>query len=278
MLVAILCMAAALGCGTDETPEEVPVAPPQPPPRILSLAPGVSERLVALGLAGAVVGADPASRALPELAESADLGALDADSLTLAVALRPELALFLADAPPPFASALEQRGIRVYVFSPRTANDVLASVHRLGAIVGQETRAAALAARITGDVAAYATRRDGRVRLRVAWLLRREPPTVVGGTGLLHELLELAGAENAFHGPAAAPTGEQLAIQPEELRGDDIDVVLDGSGVRSPALASDARWLPVEPELARLPALDLEPRVARLYALLYPGEAAAPAR
>jgi ABC-type Fe3+-hydroxamate transport system substrate-binding protein len=239
---------------------------------MLSLAPGVSALLIELGVADGVVGADAASRALPELAASADLGALDASSVELAVALRPQLAFFLGDEARSFARALEARGIRSVVFAPRTANEVLDSARRLGALVGRETRAAALTARMTRDVSAYATRRDGRERLAVAWLLRRDPLTVVGGVGLLHELLELAGAENAFHGPVEAPTGEQVVIRLEELRSDRIDVVLDGTGASAYAPAIDARVLQVAPQLSELPALDVAERVARLYALLYPDD------
>jgi ABC-type Fe3+-hydroxamate transport system substrate-binding protein len=276
--VAILCMAAALACGTDETREKVPEAPPPPPPRMLSLAPGLSALLVELGVADGVVGADTASRALPELAASADLGALDENALALAASLRPDFALFLGDEAPPFARALEARGVRSVVFSPRSANDVVDTVRRLGTLLGRETRAAMVSARLTREVASYATRRDGRERLAVAWLLRRDPPTVVGGTGLLHELLELAGAENAFHGPPGAPTAARVVIRPEELRDERIDVVLDASGARGSALATDARVLRVAPELAALPTLDLIARVAGLYALLYPDEGDAAAR
>jgi hypothetical protein len=95
---------------------------------------------------------------------------------------------------------------------------------------------------------------------------------VVGGTALHHDLHELSGAETPFPGPPATPTGTQVVIEPEELRSDRIDVVLDGTGASAPAPATDARVLRVAPELSELPALDVTERVARLYALLYPDD------
>ena len=272
LLAAIACLLVALGCGPEE-----PAAPDaaRTPPRILSLSREVSELLVELGLAPSVVGADHASVALPQLADAADLGdagASGADAIALAAALRPDLALFLADGEPPFARALEARGIRSYVFAPHSANDVLAAVHRLGAILGDETRTTALAARITSDVSRFATLRDGRARVRVVWLLQRDPPVVVGGVGLLHELLELAGAENAFHGPPDAPTPERLEVDAAQIAASEPDLVLDASGVPDVAPASGVRALVVPPDLASVPALDLAPRVERLHALFYPGE------
>lgn len=268
-------MAVALGCGTDETAERVPAESTRPPPRILSLSRGVSEIVIELGLAPQIVGADRASLALPELADSADLGAPDADALPLAVALRPDLALFSGDALPPFGQALEAKGIRSYVLAPRNANEVLAAIDRIGVLVGRETRATALSARVTREVSAVAQRRDGRRRLVVLWLLRRDPPRVVGGIGLLHEVLELAGAENAFHGQAEP----QSVIDPAELAKTRADLVLDATGTPGPPLVPGVGVLEIPPELASLPALDLASRVARLYALLYgdePSSAATP--
>lgn len=249
--LALAAAAASLACGAD-----APAPPERSPLRILSLSRDVSAVLVELGLAAEVVGADRESLALPQLRDAADLGAFDDDeALSLAVALRPDVALFLsAAASPPFATALEQRGIRSTVLSPRTSNDVLAAVQRLGAVLGVETRASALAAKLTRDVAAIATRRDGRSRLRVAWLLRRDPPVVVGGSGLLHELLELAGAENVFHGPPEDLTPDQVEVSEAQLRESGADLVLESG------------------ELARLPVLDLASRVSRLHAQLYPDE------
>jgi ABC-type Fe3+-hydroxamate transport system substrate-binding protein len=263
--IALIWLAAALGCGTDETAERVPAEALRPPPRILSLSRGVSEIVIELGLAAQIVGADRGSLALPQLADSADLSALDADALALAVALRPDLALFSGDAPPPFAQALEAKGIRSYVLAPRSANEVLAAIDRLGVLLGRETSATALSARVTREVSAIAQRRDGRQRLVALWLLRRDPPLVVGGTGLLHEVLELAGGENAIH------EQDQAAVEVDATRlaATRADLVLDSTGAPGPPLLPDVRVLELPPELASLPAFDLVSRVARLHALLY---------
>jgi iron complex transport system substrate-binding protein len=261
-----LAAALAIACGSGDPRGDL--ADP-PPPRILSLSLDVSASLVELGLGPSVVGADRASLSLPELSRAVDLGDPGEFSLELARGLRPELVVGLAtDAGARLAQALEADGVPAHLFETRSANDVLEAVHRLGGILRRETRAAALAARMIQEVSAVATLRDGRSRLRVAWVLERDPLVVVGGTGLLHELLELAGAENAFHGPPE----ERLSVSVDELAARAPEVVLVPPGAPAPqdlpALAG-ARALVVPPELAALPLLDLPGRVRALHRVLY---------
>jgi hypothetical protein len=115
-------------------------------------------------------------------------------------------------------------------------------------------------------------RRDGRSRLRVVWVVEREPLVVVGNDGMLHEILELAGAENGFHGPS----GARLRTTPAEIALSAPDLVLDSSAHGPPpALPQALARRRIPPELARVPALDVIPRVRRLHLLLYPDEGAA---
>lgn len=238
-----------------------------PPPRIVSLGAELGELLVEMGLGPDVVGVDSPSLAIPELAHALDLGDPAAPSVELARSVRPELVLVLAaptQAGARFALALEAGGIPAYVLAPRDANEVIATIHRIGRLVGRELRAATVAARLTREVSATATLRDGRSRLTVAWVLEGEPLVVVGASGLLHELLELAGAENAFH----TPQRDRLGITSAELAASAPDVVLAPSPA-DPAVPG-ARILAIDPTLAALPLLDLPGRVRALHAALYP--------
>ena len=218
-----------------------------------------------------MAGADSASLALPELASAADLGPDAERAADLARSLRPDLAVGLGDERGRARAAeLEAAGVPTTLLAPRSANEILDGVTRLGALLRRETRATAVSARIARDVSHVATLRDGQPRLVAAWLLARDPPVVVGGGGLLHELLELGGAENAFHGPLL----ERIQTTPDELSRLEIDVLLDASGepapARDPLRGAGVRLVAVPRELAALPALDLVERVERLHALLYP--------
>ena len=123
-----------------------------------------------------------------------------------------------------------------------------------------------IAASLTREVSEIAILRDGRTRLSVAWVIGRDPLVVVGGSGLLHELLELAGAENAFHTPGEA----RLDVTTAELTARQPDVVLFAPAFS--VAVPGAKSVSVDPGLARLPLLDVPTRVRALYAALYPGQ------
>jgi vitamin B12 transport system substrate-binding protein len=264
----VLLALVALGCGQEPGPELASVT--HPPSRIVSLTPELSRVLVELGAAPAIVAADGASRALPELAHAVDLGTLAEADVERALAAGPDVALALGTArATAFAAWLTERGVRAHVLSPRSVNEVDAAVQRLGRLLGRETRALASVARMARRVSQIATARDGRSRLRVVWILERDPLVVVGGVGLLHELLELAGAENAFH----EPLEERARIELRELTESAPDLALDSSaaGPRD-HLPQGPKRVRVAPRLAEVPALDLPDRVHRLHAALYPAE------
>jgi ABC-type Fe3+-hydroxamate transport system substrate-binding protein len=268
---ALACAALAAGCQPEATRDEGAREPP--PPRIVCVGAELGALLVEFGLGPGVVGADTPTLATPGLGHALDLGAPPALSAELARALRPDVVFVL---PPPsssetdFAAALEAAAIPVHVLSPRRTNEVIESIQRIGRSVGRELRAAAITARLARDVSQVATLRDGRARLRAAWVLEGDPLVVVGGTGLLHELLELAGAENAFH----TPGDERLEIAPADLGARGPDVVL-ASAPGAPEVAG-ARSVAIDPSIGALPALDLPARVRSLHAVLYPASAPAP--
>lgn len=240
------------------------------PPRIVSIGAELGQLLVEMGLGPDVVGVDSPTLAIPELAHALDLGEPATPSLDLARGARPELVLVLAAPSEPgegFAKALEAEGIPAYVFAPRDANEVIAAIHRVGRLVGKELRAETVAARLTREVSEIATLRDGRPRWTAAWVLDGDPLVVIGASGLLHELLELAGAENAFHTPQV----DRLTITPAELAASAPDVVL--ASPPAPALPG-ARSIAIDPALAALPLLDIPARVRALHAVLYPPPAA----
>jgi ABC-type Fe3+-hydroxamate transport system substrate-binding protein len=251
--------AVLMGCDGGGSP------PPSPEERrplgIVSLAPEVGSLLQDLGVADEI------------LADAADLGELDQAAAARVAALAPDLVIGLADERSRgFADRLEALGIRAVLLAPLSANEVDAAVLRIGELVERETAARVLAARIAREISEIATRRDGRSRLRVALLVRCEPLTVVGGAGLVHETLELAGAENVFHEPGI----QERVVTPSELAQRAPERVLDASGAgAAPACAgaasSRARVEQVPARLTALPAIDLVARVRSLHRILYPG-------
>lgn len=254
-LLAGLGLVLAWGC--DSGGREPP--PVRVTPRVLACGVPAADCLAAFGALDELAGADSVSRTLYGLDPALDLGKDCADAPARAPARRPLVAL-LAGPAADRAPALEARGIGALALAPASLNEVIDLHQRLGALLGRERRAAILVAEMTREIGALAVRRDGRSRLRVAWILddpgaggRRE---VVGGSGILHEILELAGADNAFHTPARP----RLRVSEAEIARVDPDLVLAADGT------------PLE--IARLPILDPLSRVRELQAYLYPDDSA----
>jgi ABC-type hemin transport system substrate-binding protein len=238
--------------------------------RVLVCGEEIARVVVALGAGPNVLGADSASRTVPGLGATADLGAECSDAPAIAEDLAAEVVL-LDGRNPELRGELDARGIRNRVFSPLSLDEVVRDYHELGALLAVEARAMILVATITNGISAIAVRRDGRTRLNVAWILSLTQDTgpwdAVGSTGILHELLELAGAENAFHGS----TLPRHRVDTSRLAGVSPDIVLDstgGSELRDQHQTLEVRTVPAA--LTRQPILDPLARVEALHALLYP--------
>jgi hypothetical protein len=88
----------------------------------------------------------------------------------------------------------------------------------------------------------------------------------VGATGLLHELLELAGGENAFHDRI----GSRFEVTVEEIQDRSPDLVLVSTAREEFAekLKLPVRRIPRE--LSRVPTLEPVVRLTALHEVLYP--------
>lgn len=259
-----------VGCGsTDRDPPGPDVSLERK--RIVSLSVSVSELLVELGAGFEIVAADSASRGLPGLDAVVNLGELELSAVDGAVASRPDLVVGLATPRVrDFAAELEERGVVVHLFDPRDANAVDRVIHRLGDLLDRRTRAISVSSARIQSVAVLAGLRDGNSRLTVAWLVGCDPPAVIGGSGLAHEVLELAGAENSFHMLGFA----QVEISREQFAAQTPEVVLDSTGADGSAgcvdIAPHATRLEVTPaQLASVPGIDLAHRVRAVHELLY---------
>lgn len=261
---------AALACEEQQTPQaHRPVATAESR-RIISLSPGLSRLIVEFGLASQIVGADSASRGVPELASSADLGDFETVDAAAIADLEPTLVFALAEeGQPRLANALRDRGIPVHVFAPTSANEVIQSIHALGAILDRKDRAQAAGRRLTREISSLATVRDGKKRLRVAWIIQRDPLRVVGNRGLLHEVLELAGGEIAFH----QLEGESVEVSLEGLAANAPDLVLDSTPMsEQEPIEIGVRFESLPTSVGALPTLDLLGRIRVVHGVLYPQE------
>lgn len=194
-----------------------------PPRRIVSLAPGATEMLLAAGaghqLAATIqYSGQPASeRGLPKIGTAA---AIDMERL---IAARPDVVVVWPDGNNPAEIAtLERLGIPVYRQQADTLEGIGASLRRLGRLAGTSRVADREAARLEARLASLRRRYAGVSRpMTVLLEVWNRPLYTVGGKELMSDALRVCGARNIFADlPQRAPAigiGAVLARDPDMI-------------------------------------------------------------
>lgn len=199
----------------------------EPPERIVSLIPAVTELLFALDAGDRLVGRTrygtrpSGARGVPSVGEGVR------PSLEAVLARAPDLVvLFHGVGNRRVLDRLEELGVPVLAVRHDGFADLERNVERLGAITGRDEEARVLSHVITCQLESVARTVDARPRLRVYYEVWGDPPVTVGGGSYLDSLIAVAGGRNVFGDlEAASPTVGLEAIvarQPEV-------VVRDGS-------------------------------------------------
>jgi iron complex transport system substrate-binding protein len=174
------------------------------PNRIVSLIPSLTEILFALDVGERVVGVTNFCN-YPEEALAIDkIGDAWTPNVEKILSLSPDVVLSprgsaLDDA----LSLLEDNGIVVLVFDPKTLDEINDTIVRVARLVGVEDRGAELAAKLAADRQAFSTRvqkiSPGE-RPRVFVVLDTDYLYTVGDGEYLSEMIETAGGLNAASG------------------------------------------------------------------------------
>jgi iron complex transport system substrate-binding protein len=213
-------------------------------PRIVSLAPHITELLFAAGAGAQVVGATEysdfpeAARAVPRIGNAFRF---DYERI---VALRPAFAVAWRSGTPAQAVArLEALGVRVVALPVQSLDDIGAALEELGRLAGTGRQASEAAERFRRELAAIAASYAGRAPVRVFVELDHQPLFTVTGRHLISEMVTLCGGVNVFASlPGLAPSVDLEAVvaaAPEAIlyTGPDVDPAREWRGrVEIPAV------------------------------------------
>jgi iron complex transport system substrate-binding protein len=173
-----------------------------PPQRIVSLVPAVTEMLFAMGAGERLTGVGSYDRFPPEVARLPRVGGLIDPDVERLLAMKPDLVV-VYDTQTDLKRQLERAQIPVFNYVHRDLRDITQTMRTLGARIGVANDADAAASRIEQQLAAVGRRVIGRPRPRTLLVFGREPGTLrqvnaSGGYGFLHDVLELAGGANVL--------------------------------------------------------------------------------
>lgn len=215
-----------------------PIVLAAPPRRVVSLIPATTELVFALGAGDRLVGRTTWCDYPAAAARIPDLGNGIGPNLEAVVGARPDLVLlYRSSANAAAAQRLRSLGIPVLELRTDRIADLERIVRLLGRVLGLEPAADSLVAAIRADLAGAARSARPPVRPSVFILAWNRPPMTLGQGSFLSEVLELAGARNAF-GDLPAPSAP---VSIEAVAARDPDFVLSHD-VDLPAIATLPEW------------------------------------
>lgn len=178
--------------------------PTDTPPRIVAIGAAVSETVWALGAADALVAVDSGSRHPASLQDLPQLGyhrALGAEGV---LSMQPDHVLTVASAGPPvILRQIEAAGVRMTrIDDPPNPRAVPAKIRAVGAAIGREQEAEALAATVAAEIDAVLADTLPGEPVRVLFLLsvRDGAPMASGSDTAAAAMIEAVGARNALSG------------------------------------------------------------------------------
>jgi iron complex transport system substrate-binding protein len=263
-----------------ERPTRMGPPPPAQVKRVVTLAPSLTELVLALNRGDALVGVSRFDE-LPEVARLPRVGGFVDPSVEAVVALQPELVL--AQTAPGNRGPVEriaELGIPVLALPLHTVADIRFALLEVGKVLGASAPAAELVKALDEARARARESAKGQPRLRVLFVYGFEPLVVAGPASFAGELLGDVGAVNAADGVDRAYSvfSVERAVRARA------DVVIDASDtgqgkekLRELPGLREARWVKVPSRRLMQPGPGLAKGLEELVELLR-GEANAGAR
>jgi len=174
------------------------VTVPDPPRRVVSLVPSVTEICFALGAGDRVVGITRFCTEPPAgVAGKVRVGGEKNPDLDLIRRLQPDLVIGnVEENRKADVEALAGSGIPVYVIFPRTVGEGAGLLRDLGGLLGEPEAGDALAARVEAALEEVAGLRAGRRPVRVFCPIWKNPWMACNRDTYVHDVLVTCGGEN----------------------------------------------------------------------------------
>jgi len=195
-VITVFCVNAACArMVTDETGRRINIT--GVPQRIVSLAPGITETLYALGLDQQIVGVTTFCNWPVAALGKTRIGGFTNPSIEKIVSLKPDLIIATADGNrKDTVEKLERLRLPVYVTNPSDTKGVLNSILHIGEITNREKEARSMVAKFQKRLNTIAHQVRYKRKPRVFFQIGLEPIITAGQGTLINEVIERAGGVN----------------------------------------------------------------------------------
>ncbi|MBA7477671.1 Vitamin B12-binding protein [subsurface metagenome] len=216
LLLTILCWTGAgfaiLGVRQERCRSVTPL--PSQVNRIVSMAPNLTEILFALGLDEKIVAVSNDSDYPPETADRSKVGTFWQPNIEAVIAAKPDLVITLGFSQQRnLAQRLKRIGYNSLALNIEEVSELFEAIERIGAATGRRDEAKELVDNIRKKLHNLSAL-VGTNRVKVLWIVQREPLRVAGCDTFVNEMIKMAGGENAL-GPTVykyPPIGAEEVI------------------------------------------------------------------
>ena len=180
--------------------------------RIICMTEETTETLYLLGEQDRIVGISGFTVRPPQARkEKPKVSAFTSAKIDKILALEPDLVLGFSDLQADIAAELVRHGIEVHVFNHRSVDEILRMIRTLGGLIGEQSRAEALAQQLADGVETIRRETAGeRVRPRVYFEEWDDPH--ISGIQWVSELVSIAGGDDCFPELARETLGKDRII------------------------------------------------------------------
>ena len=188
-----------------------------PPERIVCLTEETTETLYLLGEQHRIVGISGYTVRPPQARkENPRVSAFISADIPKILALRPDLVLTFSDLQADIVAALIRAGVSVHAFNQRTVAEILDMIRTLGALVGAQDRAAALANQLAANIE-DARQRAARAGNRPKVYFEEWDDPMISGIAWVSELIEAAGGTDIFPELATCKSARDRIVTQDEV-------------------------------------------------------------
>jgi iron complex transport system substrate-binding protein len=195
------------------------------PSRIVCLTEETTETLYLLGEGDRIVGISGYTVRPPEARSKPKVSAFINARFEKIVALEPDLILAFSDLQADIAAELIRRGYPVVTFNQRSIAGILQMIRMLGALVGRQAAAEALAARLEGGLDTM-RERAARLPRRPRVFFEEWDDPLISGICWVDELIEVAGGQPLFPHLRTASLAKDRIVQAADVRAANPDVII----------------------------------------------------
>jgi iron complex transport system substrate-binding protein len=167
--------------------------------RIVSLAPNLTEILFALDLEEEIVRVTLNSDYPPAAVKKPKAGTFWQPNIEAIIAARPDLIVTLAfEQQKNLAERLKRINYNCLTVNIEKVKDLFEAIETIGTATGKQQKANELVTNIMDKLDKLSALVGTEAKVRVLWVVQREPLRVAGHNTFINEMLELAGGENAI--------------------------------------------------------------------------------